>query len=242
MTSGDRTGDEPAPPVAPTGDGPVMARGDVEVLEHQAVYEGYFRLDRYRLRHRVYGGGWTGTMTREVFERGHAVAVIPYDPVRDQLVLIEQFRVGAFAAAQSDWFSDDFSPWLLETVAGIIEQGETPEDVARRETTEETGCPVLELLDVCHILTSPGGSTESAQIYCARVDADEAGDFRGVAHEHEDIRVLVVSPAEMFAWLDAGRFINAATVVALQWFRANHDRVRTLWRDRPARPESTRGK
>lgn len=206
-----------------------MTRDDVEVLKLEAAYQGYFRMDRYHLRHRLYDGGWTSPMSREVFERGHAVAVLPYDPDRDRLIVIEQFRAGAFAAADSPWFSRDFSPWLLETVAGIIEDGESPEEVARREMVEESGCPVLDMIEVCHILTSPGGSTESTRIYCARVDVSEAGDFQGVEHEHEDIRVIVVSPEEAYQWLDAGRFVNAATVVALQWFRANRERLREQW-------------
>lgn len=206
-----------------------MTENDVEVLAQETCHQGYFRVDRYRLRHRLFDGGWSTPMVREVFERGHAVAVIPFDPVRNCLVLIEQFRAGAFAAARTGWLPETVSPWLIEMVAGIIDEGETPEAVARRETVEEAGCTVRELVPVCRVLASPGGSSETVAIYCGRIDADEATAFAGIAHEHEDIRVLVVPPEEAFEWLDSGRIVNAVAVVALHWFRANHARLRAAW-------------
>ena len=138
---------------------PTLIRDDVEVVEKTTPYDGYFKLDIYRLKHKLFEGGWSGEMTREIFERGHAVSVLPYDPVLDHVVLIEQFRPGAYAALASDWFDGDASPWLIECVAGIIEKGEDPEDVARRETVEETGCRLGEIIPVCHYLSSPGGTS-----------------------------------------------------------------------------------
>ena len=117
-----------------------MNENDVEILDKETAFQGYFRIDRYRLRHRLFAGGWSEAITREVFERGHVVGVLPYDPIEDRVVLIEQFRIGAYAAG--------FSPWLIEIVAGVIEAGEEPEEVARRETLEETGCSVTELMPV----------------------------------------------------------------------------------------------
>jgi len=204
---------------------------DVEVVARETPFQGYFRIDRYRMRHKLFEGGWSGEMVREVFERGHAVAVLLYDPVLDQLVLIEQFRVGAYAALASDWFDDEASPWLVECVAGIIEKGENPEDVARREAIEETGCAVIDLIPVRHYLVSPGGSSESVFLYCARVDATDAGGVYGMTDEHENIRVFTVSADEAFAMMDEGRFINAMTIVALQWLKANRDGIRVEWRD-----------
>ncbi len=207
-----------------------MERNDVEIGHRETVFRGCFKVDRYRLRHRLFEGGWSPPLVREVFERGHAVAVIPYDPVLDRLVLIEQFRIGPLAAAlTSPWFSADLSPWLLEIVAGIIDEGESPEDVARRETREEAGCHVSELIPVCHVFASPGALTESVRIYCGRVDASEAGGIHGIDHEHEDIRVLTVAADEAFRWLDEGRFVNITALAALQWFRINHGSVRASW-------------
>lgn len=212
-----------------------MTRDDVDIIEKTTPFEGYFRIDRYRLRHRLFEGGWSGEMTREIFERGHAVAVLLYDPDLDTLVFIEQFRCGALAAASSPWFDAGFSPWLLECIAGIIEDGESPEEVARREAVEEAGCEIGEIVSVCHYLVSPGGTTESMFVFCGRVDAQNAGGIHGLTEEHEDIRVLAVPSAEAFRWLDEGRFINAMTLIAMQWFRMNHETLRTRWRA-PSQP------
>ena len=98
---------------------------DVEILERSTPFQGYFRIDRYHLRHRTHDGGWTAPMSREIFERGHAVGILLYDPRQDRVGLIEQFRPGALAAG--------WHPWLIEVVAGIIDDGETPEAVAVRD-------------------------------------------------------------------------------------------------------------
>ena len=102
---------------------PTLKTADVEVIEKKTPFQGFFRLDHYRLKHRLFEGGWSSEMSREIFERGHAVSLLPYDPDLDRLVLIEQFRPGAYASLSSGWFNDDASPWLIECVAGIIEKG-----------------------------------------------------------------------------------------------------------------------
>jgi ADP-ribose pyrophosphatase len=199
-----------------------MTRDDVQILEKTPAYEGYFRIDRYRLRHRLHEGGWSGEMTREVFERGHAAAMLPYDPVLDRVVLIEQFRIGAYAAGRD--------PWLVEIVAGIIEPGETAADVVRRESVEEAGRPVLDLIPICTFLVSPGGTSESISLFCGRMDSSGAGGIYGQAEEHEDIRVIVLPFAEAKARVEAGRIDNASALIALQWLMLNRDSLRQKWR------------
>ncbi len=199
-----------------------MDRGDVEILSRETVYRGYFRIDRYRLRHRRHDGGWTGEITREVFERGHVAAVLPYDPGRDTVVLIEQFRIGAFAAGEPCW--------LTEIVAGVIDEGESAEAVARREMEEETGCAVSALEPIGSYLSSPGGASESVALYVGRVDSSGAGGVHGLAAEEEDIRVLVRSWAEVAGGLQQGLFTNGATLIALQWLALNRPRLRERWR------------
>lgn len=199
-----------------------MTGDDVDIIEKTTVYQGYFRIDRYRLRHRLHAGGWSGEMTREVFERGHAAALLPYDPALDSVVLIEQFRIGAYAAGRD--------PWLTEVVAGIIEPGESPEDVVRREAVEEAGCEVTELVRVCEFLVSPGGTSECITLFCGRVDASRAGGIHGEAEEHEDIRVTAVPFAEAKARLEAGRIDNATALIALQWLVINREALRARWR------------
>lgn len=194
----------------------------IQLLARDNAYQGFFRVDRYRLKHRRFDGGWTPELDREIFERGQAVALLPYDPQRDEVVLIEQFRVGAYAAGAE--------PWLLEIVAGIIEADETPESVARRETEEESGLSVGRIESVAKIFVSPGGATEQVTIYCGEVDSAAAGGFHGLPSEGEDIRVLVWPFAEVAPALAANRFNNAPIMIALQWLVANRDRLRQAWK------------
>lgn len=206
-----------------------MTPDDVEVLEHEIPFQGYYRIETFQLRHRLFAGGWSEPMGREMLERGHAVGVVLYDPDVDTLVLIEQFRIGAFAACRTPWLPEGSSPWLLEIVAGIIGEGESPENVARREAIEEAGCEIAELEFVCRFLVTPGVSSEMILLYVGRVDASNVGGIHGLDHEHEDIRVTTASSSEVFRLLDAGRIINATALVALQWFRANHVDLRDRW-------------
>jgi ADP-ribose pyrophosphatase len=202
---------------------------DVEVLEKQTGYAGYFRLDVYRLRHRLYAGGWGAPMQREVFDRGHAVAAVLYDPQADVLVLIEQFRTGALVAAQQPHLTAAFSPWLIEIVAGIIDHGETPEEVMCREAVEEAGCVIRELRTILPILTTPGGSSESVVLFYGLVDAPPCGGgLHGLDEEHEDIRVITASPDEVWRWMDEGRIVNGPALVGLQWFRIHERELRTV--------------
>ena len=197
-----------------------MADG-VELLGKSERYSGFFRNNGYRLRHRLFAGGWSGVIEREVFERGHAVGVLPYDPVADSIVLIEQFRIGALIAGMS--------PWLIEVVAGIIEEGEAPEEVARRETLEEAGLEIQALMPMCRYLVSPGGSSESVLLYCGRVDSRGAAGIHGLAEEHEDIRVDRLPYEEAMRLLEEGRVTNSVSLIALQWLALHRDRVRAAW-------------
>ena len=198
-----------------------MDRRDVEITEKETVYQGYFRIDAYRLRHRLHAGGWSRELRREVFERGHVAAVLPYDPDRDAVLLLEQFRIGAYLA--------DFPPWQTEIVAGIIDEGETAETVALRETREEAGRDILDLVPICRYLSSPGGMTESVTLFCGRVDSHNAGGIHGLADEQEDIRVEAVPAKAVASLLEEGKIGNAVTIIALQWFLLHRDALRRRW-------------
>jgi ADP-ribose pyrophosphatase len=199
-----------------------MTDRKIEILAQKPVFEGYFRIDRYRLRHSLHEGGMSEEITREVFERGHATAVLPFDPIRDEVVLIEQFRIGAHAAGKN--------PWLTEIVAGIIEVGETAEGVARREVGEETGLDVMALWPMAEYLVSPGGASEQVSLFLGQVDATNAGGIHGLDHEAEDIRVFALPYREAAGLLDQGQVGNAMTLIALQWLRLHHDEVVNEWR------------
>ncbi len=194
----------------------------VEIIEKSTPYKGYFQIDRYRLRHRKFDGGWTQSMEREIFERGHAAAAVLYDPEADRVVLIEQFRIGAHAAG--------FEPWLIEIVAGIIDAGETAEEVVRREAIEEAGCEITDLEPIGRFLATPGGSSESLTLFCARVDASAAGGIHGLEHEGEDIRVLPLAREEALRRLAEGAICNFTAVVGLQWLALNYTRIMRIWK------------
>lgn len=212
-----------------------MKRKDVTVVEKSRPFDGYFKVDRYTVRHRLYEGGWSEPFTREVFERGHATVVLLYDADLDALVLVEQFRVGAYAAlTTSPWWEDDFSPWLVECVAGIIDEGESPEQVARREAVEEAGCEIGEIIPVQRIMASPGGSSETVFLFCGQVDASRVAGFHGLDDEHEDIRVIRVPAAEAFEWLESGRIVHSISIIALRWFHDRHRHLRASWRTQGA--------
>ena len=200
---------------------PEFVDTDAEIVERKSMYKGFFELEELSVRHRLFGGGWSDTFSRELFKRGHAVVVIPYDPRRDEVVLIEQFRVGAL--------EDGRSPWLLELVAGIVEEGESDEDVANREAQEEAGCEIKALEPVCEYWVSPGGTNETIAIYCGWVDTEGVGGIHGLPHENEDIRVEVVSSEVAFAALEDGTINNAASIIALQWLQMNRSRLQRLW-------------
>lgn len=192
-----------------------------EILEKSIVYRGFFQLEKYRLQHRLFCGDWSSPIIRECLERGHAVAVLPYDPVSDQVVLIEQFRIGALQTQDH--------PWLLEIVAGIIDPGEHKLDVARRETREEAGCELLDILPICDYLISPGGTSETIALYCGRIDATQVNGLQGVPEEHEDIRVHVLSRDEAKSLLNKGVIRSATAIIALQWLELQYRDLLKQW-------------
>lgn len=198
-----------------------FSRDDVEQLEHSVAFQGFFRMDSYRLRHRLFEGGWSAPCRREVFERGNAVVVLPFDPDTNQILLIEQFRIGAWAAGQQ--------PWLFELIAGMIEPGEQPDEVARREGLEEAGCGFSELLPIADYLISPGGSSEKIWLFCGRFDAAQVAQYGGLESESEDIRVHLLPVEQAYQWLEQGKFDNAAPIMALLWLRLNEAKVRAAW-------------
>lgn len=190
---------------------------DVEVLKEEEVYGGFFKMMRFTLRHRLFAGGWSKPFQRELLERGSCVGVLLYDPVNKQVGLLEQFRVGALA--QQD------GPWLFEVVAGMVEAGESLEDVARREVQEEAGIDGIQLVPICDYWVSPGGTSERMYLYCGLADLTAAGGNFGLDHESEDILFHVLPLQQAFTWLAQGHCNNAATTIALMWLQLNGEHL-----------------
>lgn len=195
---------------------------EIDIIDAQTGYDGFFQLKRYRLRHSLFAGGWSDIIERERIERLRATGVLLYDPERDQVVLVEQFRIGALEAGGK-------GAWLLEVAAGLMTEGESTEEVARKEVMEEAGVECLELYPICDLYVSPGTASERLQLYCGRVDASHAGGIHGMADEGEDIRVRVMTTDEALAELDRGRANSTAIVISLQWLALNRERIRKHW-------------
>lgn len=191
---------------------------EFQVLTRQTCYEGFFRLERLGLIHSLHSGGMSPVLSREIVERGDVAAVLLYDPRLDRVVMIEQFRVGAMG--------DSRGPWLLEIVAGLIEPGETPEDVARREAVEEAGCVIQTLEPITRFYATPAKSSERSYLYCGLVDAANVGGIHGLVHEGEDIRVVPLAAEDALALVDDGTINSAWPIIALQWLARHRERLR----------------
>jgi len=191
------------------------------VIKQKSLYSGFFKLTGIQLQHDLFAGGQSQVLTRELLDRGQAAAVLPYDPERDEVVLIEQFRIGAG--------EDETGPWVMEVIAGYQEPGESAEDMVHREAYEEAGCRLTELLSMYKYYSSPGGSNEQIQVFLGRTESSGVNGIHGLDEEGEDIKVHVISSQQAFDWLDSGKIDSAAPIIALQWFRLNHQRIRREW-------------
>ncbi|MAT92359.1 MAG: ADP-ribose diphosphatase [Halioglobus sp.] len=195
--------------------------GDVRVLEDREVWSGHYAMRRLRLQYRSFSGGWNDPVTREVFERGDAVGVLPWHPASDTLVMVEQFRAGALRG--------DASPWMLELVAGVVEAGESDAQVAGREAMEEAACELAELVPIATVFPSAGACSEQVRLYCARVADLPPGGVHGVAEEGEDILVHAVPRREALELLARDEVPNGHTLIALQWLQLHGDALLRRW-------------
>lgn len=194
---------------------------DVRVLEEKTVWSGHFSVRKLTLQYRRFAGGWSEPQVREVFERGDAVGVLPYDPQTDSLVMIEQFRPGALRG--------DNSPWMLELIAGVVEPGETDTEVVRREAMEEAGCELSELLPIATVIPSAGACSEQVRLFCGRVGSASIGGIHGLQEEGEDILVHSVLREDALRLLADDRIPNGHTLIALQWLHIHGESLRERW-------------
>jgi ADP-ribose pyrophosphatase len=199
------------------------SRSDLRVVASEVGFRRHLRVDVVRFQHRLYSGDWSGERVYDVVRRGGAVGILLYDPDRETIVLVEQFRLPALVAG--------FSPWIVEVVAGLLDHaGESEDDVARRETVEEAGIEVIgELIPIQRYLPTPGGSDETVMLFCGRIDSSKAGGVHGLADEHEDIRVVVKTLTELEAMVDAGQIDTGHTLICLYWLLRHREQVRERW-------------
>jgi ADP-ribose pyrophosphatase len=194
---------------------------EFKIINKEILYSGFFRMEKYCLQHTLYAGGWSAVINRELFVRGSCVAVLLYDPERDKVVLIEQFRAGAIL--QPD------RAWLVEIVAGAIEEGETAIEVAYRESIEEAGCEIQELIVINEFYTTPGGASERITLFCGKIDSTKVGGIHGLDHEDEDISVRSVDFYEAYRMVESNEIESAIPIIAIQWLALNKEKIRQKW-------------
>ena len=190
---------------------------DYLIDAEQIQYQGFFRISKLTLRHRLFNGGWSKPLAREVFQRGDAVGVLLYDPQHHLIGLVEQFRVGAL--------KDQHGPWQYEVIAGMIEAGETPQQVAVRELQEEAGLAVEKLLPICDYLVSAGGTDEKMYLFCGLCNLQACGGVFGVDNEGEDILFQVWPYTDVMQAQAQGLLNSAAVTIGLQWLQLNIEKL-----------------
>jgi len=201
---------------------PAPSHPDVEIFGAETGFARHLGVDIVRFRHRLFAGGWSGERVFDIVRRGAAAAILLYDPERDSVVLIEQFRLAALYAGRS--------PWQIEAVAGLLDTDETAEEVARREAREEANLdPLGPLVPIQTMMPATGSLDEAVFLFCGRVDSRNAGGIHGLAAEDEDIRVLVKTVAEIETMLDEGQIDSAHTLICLYWLLRHRDRLRKEW-------------
>lgn len=198
-------------------DNHVFGSRDYSIERRETLFSGFFRVVKYYLRHRKFGGGWTPLLQRELFQRGDAVGVLLYDPYNHVVGLVEQFRVGAL--------NEPHGPWQFELVAGMVEMGETPEQVAVRELWEEAGVEVEKLLPICDYLVSAGGTDEKMHLFCGLCDLQGKGGLFGLKDESEDIQFHVWSYHEAVQAHQSGRLNSAVATIGMLWLQLNYGRL-----------------
>ncbi|MDG2947559.1 ADP-ribose diphosphatase [Bisgaard Taxon 10/6] len=200
-----------------------FSQNDIEILNEEPLYDGFFQLKRVHFRHKLFAGGMSGEVVRELLVKGAASAVIAYDPERDAVILVEQVRIGAYNPALSG------SPWLLELIAGMVEEGEMPQEVAVRESQEEAGVEVTSLTHALSVWDSPGGTVERIHLFAGKVDSSKAKGLHGLAEEHEDIKVHVVARETAYEWAERGKVDNSIAVLGLLWLQLNYKKLQQAW-------------
>lgn len=193
---------------------------DLEIIQEETVYQGHFTMKKIHFRHKLFNGGMSETIVRELMLKGQAAALIAYDPVQDAVVLIEQVRIGAYDR------ENQTSPWLVELIAGMIDTDESPAEVAIRESKEEAGLEVTQVEHALSVWDSPGGAVERLHLFLGLVDSCQVGGVYGLPEEGEDILVHTVSRQQAYQWVQEGKIDNVIAVIGLQWLELNYHKYR----------------
>ena len=194
-----------------------FGKSDYLIKARRKRFRGFLRIDTIKLKHKLFLGGWSSEIERELLVREDAVGVLLFDPKRDEIVLVRQFRVGLVDKGDS--------PWILELVAGMAEAEEQLDEVAIREVREESNVEVSDLIKICDYFNSPGVSSEKVRLYLGIVASEKMGGVYGLENENEDIEVVVMSYEVAIKALKKGYLANAMSIIALQWLELNKPEI-----------------
>ena len=185
-----------------------------KIINKKNLYSGFFSLNKYEFIHEKHNGKWTSVIEREVFSGAHVSTLLPYDPIKKEIILIQQFRAGVLSRYDENY--------LLEIVAGIIDEGENPEQTAIRECFEETGCEVKKIYPIQSYFPAPGSSESYYHLYLGEIQAFDGERIKGLEKENEDILVKSFKIDEVRQMLKEKKIMNGLTLIALQWFFLEH--------------------
>ena len=184
-----------------------------KVTNKKNLYDGFFKMNEISLKYKKYDGSWSNEIKRELFGGAQVSAVLPYDPIKKKIVLIQQFRPGTI--------SKNTNNYLNEIVAGIIDPGESPEIAAKRECLEETGYKIKKLTPIQGYFPAPGSSESFYHLFLGEVDSKNGKKIMGLDNENEDILVESFKINQVKKMMQEGKFINGLTLIAIQWFFLN---------------------
>ena len=181
-----------------------------KILNKINLYSGFYSLNKYEFIHQKHDGEWTDKVQREVFSGAHVSTLLPYDPIKKEIVLIQQFRAGVISR-----YDDDY---LYEIVAGIIEEGENAEETAKRECLEETGCEVKKITPIQGYFPAPGSSESYYELFLGEIISFDGVRIKGLESENENILVKSFKINEVKEMLKNNQITNGSTLITLQWF------------------------
>ena len=184
-----------------------------KIVSKKNLYDGFFKMSEIVLKYKKYDGTWTNSISRELFGGVQVSAVLPYDPLKKEIILIQQFRPGTI--------SKNLDNYLIEIVAGIIDEGENPEDAAKRECFEETGCVIKKLIPIQGYFPAPGSSESFYHLFLGETETFSGTRIMGLENENEDIKVQSFKSSKVREIMQKGKILNGLTLIALQWFFLN---------------------
>ena len=185
-----------------------------KIINKINLHSGFYKMNKYEIMYQKHDGTWTDNLEREIFGGANVSALLPYDPIKDEIILLQQFRTGVISR-----YDDEL---LYEIVAGMIDENETPEESAKRECIEETGCIVKKIIPIQNYFPAPGSSESFYHVFLGEIDSIDGKKIMGLKSENEDILVKSFKINDVKKMLDEKKIKNSLTLVALQWFFLNY--------------------